>query len=39
MERIGTSVRKKLVTFPEHDGPILWPSLQLKDVLAQQLAA
>jgi len=39
MERIGESVREKLVTLPEHDGPILWPSLQLKDVLAQQLAA
>ncbi len=35
LERIGESVREKLVTFPEHDGPILWPSLHLKDVLAQ----
>jgi len=39
MERIGELVREKLVTFPEHDGPILWPSLQLKDVLAQQSLA
>jgi len=39
MERIGTSVREKVVAFPEHDGPVLWPPLQLKDVLAQQLAA
>jgi len=37
MERIGESVREKLVTFPEHDGPILWPALRLKDVFAEQL--
>lgn len=39
MERIGDAVREHLVTFPEHDGPILWPSFQMKDVFEQQMSA
>jgi hypothetical protein len=38
MERIGASVKEKRVAFPEHDGPILWPSLHIRDILARPLA-
>ncbi len=39
MEYIGEALKEKFIAFPEHDGPIVWPTLQTKDVFARQMTA
>lgn len=36
MECIGQARKANLITFPEQNGPIFWPSIQMKDVLMPQ---
>lgn len=35
LERIGQACSTQVLPFPEKNGPILWPSFEVKDVLAQ----